>query len=1202
MSIFRLFQDEQNVLSVFTDFCVIFTFSKNIFTSKTKSALFNIFIQLGLSFLFLFDKISLDFFFFVSLTLLFISVINHIQQINFYNTRNKYLFTNEIVNNSNNLTIATNRKGEVIFCSKNIESILGFNADEVLGFGFWRLTEDPEFKGESYHDQYVDNRTYTRKLKNKNGDYVLIEWQDKMYNENLFVGIGTDITYQNKIENQYKELVEKATDSIYEIDLKGHFTFVNNYFLELMEYTLEDLRTLHYLDIIADEYKEKVKYFYVNEKPIRNEYPILEFSAKTKSGKILWASQKVTIKRDLKNKVTGYSAISRNITALKLLESQQKFTELKSERFNKSLLKCAKFHSETGLDSKKFIDEIIEEASKALEIDRVSYWEFGENKILCKNLFENGTLVQSDDKFIAYGEMSKYFDSLTNKGIFIVNDIITSNVADEFMSYSNETSVKSFVDMCIKINNKNYGILCFESTKKHKKWDNLDIGFVRSVAEITTTLIESQKRIETEKILKYKTEILSAMTKNTNKILKEKNTKDIFDTVIGSIGPVINVNRIYYYEVNKMNQSISLKFNWESYANQNNLESQSEFSTFNLNLFEDILPYLYKNKQFNGLVKNLNDSLLKDILVFREVKSIMFVGVIIKNELYGFVGFSDCDHERIWTDDESTILQTLVDNFAAALERNINEQIILESEERFRLLANNIPGAVYLSKNDAKWSKIYVNEKIEELTGYPKEDFLENKIYFVDLVFREDLKVIVETQKESLNSKKSFNIKYRIRHKNGKVIWIEEYGDAVYKNGEVVYIEGVFMDITDKISQENAMKEKELAEAANQSKSIFLANMSHEIRTPLNGIIGFTNLLKETKLENDQKEYIKTIYYSSQMLLVIVNDILDFSKIESGKYKIVLEPFNIRENCTKVIEAVRYDVIKKGLKIHLFIDDDLPENVMTDTIRIKQILINLLSNAVKFTTVGDVTLSITKKRYKSKDQTRVRFSVSDTGIGIKKENLSKIFEAFSQADNSTTRQFGGTGLGLNISNKILDLFGSKIKLKSVFGVGSVFYFDLVLDNVSNTLINRESQNFKNIFDKKNYSIEFKTNDWKVLLVEDNTINMLLIKTMIKKLLPKAIIFEAKDGLEGVVSFSNHEPDLILMDVQMPNLNGYEATKKIREIEKEKNYRTPIVALTAGIVSDERNKWFEAGMDDFLSKPIVKETLEFTIYRCLNIKK
>lgn len=1198
MSILRLYVDHPNVLSIFTDFCIIFTVSKNIFTTVTKSAIFNIFIQIALCHLLLIDKISLDFFFCLSLTLLFISVINHIRQTTFYDTRNKYLFTNEIVNNSNNLTIATNRTGEVIFCSKNIQQILGYNDVEVLGLEFWRLTEDADFKGEAYHDSYEDNRTYVRKLKTKNGDYRLIEWQDKMYNENLFVGIGTDITYQNKIENQYKELVEKATDSIYELDIHGYFTFVNNYFLELMEYSLEDLRAVHYLQIVEKQHVEKVKNFYTDTKPIGNEFPILEFAVKTKSGKTLWASQKVTLKRDLNKKVIGYSAISRNITDLKLLQSKQKLTELKSERFNKTLLKLAKYHSETDLVGSKFIDNIIQESASALEIDRVSYWEFGSNEINCKSIIDRGDFDIADEKSIPISKMPKYFGELAQKGICVVNNLTEVDFYEEFDNYAEENNVKSILDICIVINNVYHGILCFESVGKLKNWDNLDIGFVRSITEITTTLIESQKRIETEKLLKYKTEILSAMTKNTDKILKGKDKKEIFDSVIGSIGSVIKVDRIYYYEINKNNKSISLKYNWETINEKNNIESQIEYNTFSLELFKDVLPYLAKNKQFNGLVQKLDNSLLKDILQYRNVKSILFIAVTIKGELHGFVGFSDCTNDRVWTKDESTILQTLVDNFAAALERNINEQIILESEERFRLLASNIPGAVYLSKNDPKWSKIYVNDKIEELTGYSKEDFLENKIYYVDLVFREDLASILEIQKESLANRKSFNVKYRIRHKSGKIVWIEEYGDAVYKNSEVVYIEGVFMDITEKVTQENAIKEKELAEAANQSKSIFLANMSHEIRTPLNGIIGFSDLLKQTALTDEQKEYIKTIHYSSQMLMVIVNDILDFSKIESGKYKIIYEPFNIRENCSKVVEAVRYDAMKKGLNIHCIIDENLPEYVMIDTIRIKQILINLLSNAIKFTNEGDVTLSISQKRFANKDKIKVRFSVADTGIGIKKENLSKIFEAFSQADNSTTRQFGGTGLGLNISNKILSLLGSKIKLRSVFGIGSVFYFDLVLDKSSKYIINKDAQlNFQ--FDNSNFTEHHKNKAWKILLVEDNSINMLLIKTMLKKLVPKSIIEEAKDGNEGVKMFEKSKPDLILMDIQMPVLNGYEATKRIRAIETGK--KTPIIALTAGIVSDERNKCFEAGMNDFLSKPIVKDLLEYTILKWLKEK-
>jgi PAS domain S-box-containing protein len=783
-------------------------------------------------------------------------------------------------------------------------------------------------------------------------------------------------------------------------------------------------------------------------------------------------------------------------------------------------------------------------------------------------------------------------------GICSEDDITKASFYDEFKAYKEAYNIKSMLDMSIIVNNIKHGILCFENTKTLKKWDNLDLNFVRSVTKITTTLIETQKRKKTEKLLAYKSEILSAITQNTDKILKGKNTRDIFDNVIASIGKVINVDRIYYYEMNETDQILYRRFDWECQNLNQHLDDGSEYETIPLEKLKNLLPYLTKQKLQADLTEKLSAANpLKKMLTERSVKSFLFVAVIIKEKLHGFIGFSDCKTRRIWSEDEISILQTLVDNFGAVIERNINEQIILESEERFRLLANNIPGVVYLSKNDDKWSKIFINDKIEKLTGYSKEDFIENKIFYNDLLHPEDSEYVVKSLRKSLKENKNFNIKYRIKNKSGKIVWIEEYGAAIYKNGEILYIEGVFMDITMKVSQDNAVKEKELAEASNKSKSIFLANMSHEIRTPLNGIIGFTELLKQTSLTEEQQDYLKTIRYSSQMLMVIVNDILEFSKIESGNYKIVDDYFDIRANCEKVLESIRYEALKKNLKISTFIDKKVPNSVLADTIRIKQILINLLSNAIKFTHAGEVSLSVKLKRTLVAGKIRVRFIVSDTGIGIKNENLNKIFEAFSQADNSTTRQFGGTGLGLNISNKILNLLGSKLKLKSVFGVGSVFYFDLHLSEASKTVIGARDVT-KSLFDGFKFNEKYADKKWKVLLVEDNKINMLLIKTMIKKLLPLVEIIEAVDGNEGVIAHQKHEPDLILMDIQMPVLNGYEATTKIRTLETGSN-RTPIIALTAGIVSDERKKCFEAGMDDFLTKPIMKEVLEFTITKWLD---
>ena len=388
-------------------------------------------------------------------------------------------------------------------------------------------------------------------------------------------------------------------------------------------------------------------------------------------------------------------------------------------------------------------------------------------------------------------------------------------------------------------------------------------------------------------------------------------------------------------------------------------------------------------------------------------------------------------------------------------------------------------------------------------------------------------------------------------------------------------------------------KEKELeislkrADDAQKYKSMFLSNMSHEIRTPLNAIMGFIDILSEKETDSKKIDYLNTIQSSSKHLLNLINDILDFSKIESNKLDINKEVFVISELYNLLISLYTPMLNEKNLKFKTSIDPKLPEYFYSDYSRIKQVLTNLLGNAIKFTPCdGEITFEIKL----SKNKKSIEFSISDTGIGIDPKNHKKVFELFTQAETTTTQKFGGTGLGLSISANLVKLLGGKIELQSELGQGSRFYFTLPIQKIDKRRVIHHNR-------IKTKSVKFNNH---ILLVEDNRVNQKFMSIILENIGLTCDI--SADGLEAIEAFKTNKYSLILMDENMPNMNGIEAVKHILEYEKENNLtHTPIVALTANALTSDRERFLDAGMDEYISKPINKTKLIEIIDEILNKK-
>jgi len=636
---------------------------------------------------------------------------------------------------------------------------------------------------------------------------------------------------------------------------------------------------------------------------------------------------------------------------------------------------------------------------------------------------------------------------------------------------------------------------------------------------------------------------------------------------------------------------------------------------------------------------------------------------------------------------------------------------IQKSEKRFRAFFEHSQSLSCMHTLEGIFTS--VNKTGADMAGYAVDELIGKSLY--DLI-PEDRHDLLAQYLQTIRTEGQANGIMKVITKDrfirtwmfNNVLQLDDQGNE--------YVIGNAVDLTERFQLEEELKEaKRLAEQASSAKSEFLANMSHEIRTPLNGIIGFTDLLLKSNLDDSQRQYINIVNQSGTTLLNIINDVLDFSKIEAGKLQLHREKVDLQDVAAHACSIISFAIEKKGIELLFDFSEDLPRFVWADETRLKQILVNLLSNAVKFTEVGEIELKITPVQEFNDGRTTIRFEIRDTGIGIKKEKQEEIFEAFAQEDSSITKKYGGTGLGLTISNRLLKLADSKLNLISEVGKGSTFSFDVTLKSekedvedvslkdIKSVLVVDDNENnrriLKHMLELKKIQVDavesglqalillqggkeydviimdyhmpimdgietirkikgniqhgeqpiimlYSSSDddqlqsacdelkvdtrlvkpikmremyqvlarlkkenlernnelkeiieekkelckkgLKILIAEDNEVNMFLAKSIIKQIAPDADIFEAKNGLEAIDQYKVVEPDLILMDVQMPKLNGIEATQEIRRIQK--NFHVPILALTAGAMNSEREKCLEAGMDDFITKPIVKQTI------------
>ncbi len=525
-------------------------------------------------------------------------------------------------------------------------------------------------------------------------------------------------------------------------------------------------------------------------------------------------------------------------------------------------------------------------------------------------------------------------------------------------------------------------------------------------------------------------------------------------------------------------------------------------------------------------------------------------------------------------------------------------------------LAEQMPGGFFIYNANGNMELLYVNKAVCDIFGCNNvEEFRElTGNTFKGMVHPDDFEAIQSSIDDQIASKDNTRavdyVVYRIIRKDGSVRWVDDYGHFAYLpgHGEVYYV--FIEDITDtRVAAEEKEKSKILAEAlehaeqASAAKSSFLSNMSHEIRTPITAILGMNEMIQRETEDSVILEYSENIRKAGVSLLGIISDILDFSKIETGRMELENEEYQITSLIIDLYNLVQLRTEAKGLNLKFTIDPSIPSKLYGDEIRLKQVITNLLTNAVKYTEKGDVEFEL-KLEEKLEDCVRLQVSVTDTGIGIRKEDMARLFEPFDRLDPNKTRTIEGSGLGLAITRQILALMDSSLEVKSVYGEGSKFWCSFV-QKVSDWEEIGEFDPVEHIHSESHSRRKhtlFTAPGLKLLVVDDTPMNLQVVTGLLKR--TKIHIDVASSGMECIEKFGKENYNLVFLDYRMPQMNGIETIQEIRRLYPDKFEKTPIISLTASAVSGDKEKMMKAGFTDYLTKPVNVDEMEHMMVKYL----